>query len=217
MVSVKIECPCGQHYAFDVEPVDGQMTASVACPTCGADGTAAANAIIAGNLPPAAKRPPVRVTVPTPSPSRPSLAETHAQTEPPPRVRVGARELGLVDRATAETEARAKISWGDSQDDVIKYLMLQGISAPEAQELVQVMFKERLAALRVKGIRKIVTGFGMMCVPVIAWGTFAHIGIISLKLMAITVMVGLYGCWELLNGILILVAPRMESGRDVAE
>ena len=52
MVAVKIECGCGQHYAFNVEPVDGQMTSTVACPTCGADGTAAANAFIAQSPPP---------------------------------------------------------------------------------------------------------------------------------------------------------------------
>lgn len=42
-LEVKIECACGQHYAFDVEPVNGQMPSPVQCPTCGADGTAAAN------------------------------------------------------------------------------------------------------------------------------------------------------------------------------
>ena len=43
-ISVKIECDCGQHYAFDVEPINGQMPAPVCCPVCGADGTGAANA-----------------------------------------------------------------------------------------------------------------------------------------------------------------------------
>ena len=47
MTSVKVECDCGQRYAFDVEPVHGRMPAPVACPTCGADGTAKANAILA--------------------------------------------------------------------------------------------------------------------------------------------------------------------------
>ncbi len=47
---VKINCGCGQHYAFDVEPVAGRMPANVACPTCGADGTDAANTSIAQTL-----------------------------------------------------------------------------------------------------------------------------------------------------------------------
>ena len=43
MVPIKIECGCGQHYAFDVDPVNGRMPTSVACPECGMDGTDAAN------------------------------------------------------------------------------------------------------------------------------------------------------------------------------
>src|ERR1700744_1597972 len=46
MIPVKIECECGQHYAFEVEPVNGRMPSVIACPGCGADGTATANAII---------------------------------------------------------------------------------------------------------------------------------------------------------------------------
>ena len=51
MIPIKIQCGCGQRYAFDVEPVDGVMPSPVACPICGADGTTAANEIIAGILP----------------------------------------------------------------------------------------------------------------------------------------------------------------------
>ena len=47
MIPVKIECGCGQRYAFDVEPVNGRMPTPVVCPVCGMDGTAAANASIA--------------------------------------------------------------------------------------------------------------------------------------------------------------------------
>jgi UDP-N-acetylmuramyl pentapeptide phosphotransferase/UDP-N-acetylglucosamine-1-phosphate transferase len=47
MIPVKIQCSCGQRYAFDIEPLCGRMTTSVACPVCGADGTTAANEVIA--------------------------------------------------------------------------------------------------------------------------------------------------------------------------
>lgn len=52
MMTIKIGCSCGQNYAFDVEPVNGRMPASVACPVCGVDGTAAANEFIAQSSPP---------------------------------------------------------------------------------------------------------------------------------------------------------------------
>jgi len=45
-LSVKIQCGCGQRYIFDVEPDNGHMPTTVACPACGTDGTAAANAAI---------------------------------------------------------------------------------------------------------------------------------------------------------------------------
>src|SRR5438094_332625 len=45
-MEVKIHCPCGTRYKFDVEPVDAQLPGPVSCPTCGADGTGAANASI---------------------------------------------------------------------------------------------------------------------------------------------------------------------------
>jgi|GEM_PF-3427027 len=50
MIPVKIQCSCGQRYAFDIEPVCGRMTSPVACPVCGEDGTTAANQVIAFTL-----------------------------------------------------------------------------------------------------------------------------------------------------------------------
>src|SRR5436305_15271866 len=46
MLPIKIQCGCGQKYAFDVEPINGQMPYTVACPVCGVDGTEAANAAL---------------------------------------------------------------------------------------------------------------------------------------------------------------------------
>lgn len=204
MVSVKIECGCGQRYVFDVEPVNGRMASRVACPVCGADGTAAANSVIAAKL-----SPPV---APPAGPSRAAAEPVSASV--PAGVRVNARVLGLVDREAAASEARAKISWGDSREEVIRFLMLQGYAGEEAAELVRGFFRERLVALRVKGVRKIVLGLALMCVPVIAW--FAHLALISLKLMGAAIGAGLWGAWLVLNGVILVAAPRMESG-DVAE
>ena len=46
MMELKIRCDCGQKYKFDVEPVNGRMPFTVACPICGADGTEKANAVL---------------------------------------------------------------------------------------------------------------------------------------------------------------------------
>jgi hypothetical protein len=50
MIPIKIQCGCGQRYAFDIDPFCGRMPFPVACPVCGADGTVAANEVIAFTL-----------------------------------------------------------------------------------------------------------------------------------------------------------------------
>ena len=97
---------------------------------------------------------------------------------------------------------------------MINYLMLQGFSAPQASELVNVLIKERLAELRAKGTKKIVAGVALICVPITAWS--AHLPLISLKAMGAAFAVGLWGGWLVMNGIILVIAPKMESG-DVAE
>jgi hypothetical protein len=67
MISIKVQCVCGQKYAFEVELVNGRMPQPVQCPSCGADGTAAANEIIALTL--TAPRPILSVNRPATSSS----------------------------------------------------------------------------------------------------------------------------------------------------
>src|ERR1051326_4463939 len=114
MISVKIECECGQHYAFDVEPVNGRMPAPVACPACGADGSMAANEFIA-------KRLAVSVAIAAPVTSIPKPAIAPAA---PSRRGSAVPLTGQPDRTQIMFEARAKISWGDSPQHGIKYLII---------------------------------------------------------------------------------------------
>ena len=51
MTELKVLCGCGQKFKFDVEPVNGRMSFTVNCPVCGIDGTPAANAMLAQQLP----------------------------------------------------------------------------------------------------------------------------------------------------------------------
>ncbi|MGH7941053.1 MAG: hypothetical protein ACREFR_08295, partial [Limisphaerales bacterium] len=148
---------------------------------------------------------------PAPSTARLSVAARPAQRTAPAPGRPDPR-LGLVDRAQAEHEARAKAMWGDTKEQIISYLMIQGFNLSEANELAAKLSRERAGAIRDKGIRKIITGTGMMCVPIIALLFFLHIGIIPTKLFALTVMVGLAGLWLFVNGLLMAIAPKSERG-----
>ena len=203
MMPIKIECGCGQHYAFEVEPVNGKMPSSVACPACGIDGTAAANEIIAGQL----AQPAVAVA-PSPSPMR--IVKSPNSIAPAPVRR--AALPGQVSRTQAETEAKAKAMWGDSREEVIKYLMMQGFSLQEASEVAQAAFKERAATVRADGMRKIFKGLGLIGVPVVALIFFLSIRFIPIKLMAVAVAIGLWGVWLALSGLLMALAPKSEKG-----
>jgi hypothetical protein len=92
MIPVKVQCGCGQKYAFEVDPVDGHMPTAVKCPACGVDGTRSANEFIAQVLAmqpavatvvaaPVARAPAIRLTpsvaaaTPPPAPAPPSLPQ----------------------------------------------------------------------------------------------------------------------------------------------
>ncbi|HEY1662485.1 MAG TPA: hypothetical protein VGI03_08710 [Verrucomicrobiae bacterium] len=196
MVPIKIVCGCGQRFAFDVEPVNGQMPSAIACPACGGDATSAANEIIgqtyiAPIIPVAARVPVVVTASPTPKPTAP-VRRLPGQLEP----------------AHAEAEAKAKILWGDSKEEVIQFLMMQGFSVNDASELVQVAFKERAVAVRAEGIRKVFIGLGMMFGSVISL-PFARL---SFWLLGMAGIAGLSGFWMALNGTLMALAPKSEKG-----
>lgn len=228
MIPIKIQCGCGQRYAFDVEAVSGRMPYSVACPVCGVDGTGAANDYLAQAL-----TPPPAVATPAPSPAPPaplngaSLRVSVAPAAAPsvhlaaapasaPIQRGAVSHLPRVDRAQAEHEARAKVSWGDQPEAVLSYLMIQGLSFEEASALVKELFKERAATIRRNGFKKLAAGIGMMCVPVVALIGFLSVGEIPLKLFAITIMIGVWGAWKFLKACFMILAPKSEPG-DVAE
>lgn len=208
MIPIKIQCACGQRYAFEVEAVGGRMPSAVACPVCGADGTDAANAVIAQSTPPPAAEP--RASAPAPS------VRLAAATTPGFAQRGSVSNLPRTDRTQSEQEARAKVSWGDPPEAVTSFLMIQGFGYEEASALVQSMFKERAAAIRRNGFKKLAVGIALMCVPLVALAIFTSLGFILLKLFAITIMIGVWGAWKFLKALFMILAPKSEPG-DVAE
>ena len=56
MITIKIQCLCGQKYAFEVDPADALLAEAVQCPVCGADGTKVARGQIARFFPSTASR-----------------------------------------------------------------------------------------------------------------------------------------------------------------
>lgn len=215
MVPIKIDCECGQRYAFEVEPLNGKMPSAVTCPCCGADGTPAANDSISRQLfPTKPVTQPILQPIPVEEPAVPAQSPTHSmssasQRRPDPR-------LGLVSREQAEHEARAKAMWGDSREQIISYLMVQGFSHPEAIDMADDLFKERASAVRSNGISKMIKGGGLIGVAaLIAIGQVVA-GFFSTKLMGIAVLAAVYGAYLIIRGLLMVLAPKSEGG-DVAD
>lgn len=113
-------------------------------------------------------------------------------------------------------EAKAKISWGDTPDEVIKFMMMHGFTVDEARSQVNEMFNDRAATIRKTGFGKMVMSVPLMCVPLGALVVFHQIGVFSAKLFGLALMVGLYGVWLLIKGSIMFVSPKSESG-DVAD
>ncbi|HEY6226593.1 MAG TPA: hypothetical protein VI282_05670 [Verrucomicrobiae bacterium] len=266
MVPIKIQCGCGQRYAFQVEPVGGQMPAAVSCPKCGTDGTTAANAVLlqqfqpqpavavaTANGAPAAARVAVPVgagsqirvgapsapsTVSIPAPQAGGAAPSLRPTGAPSSVRVSGmappavaaaeatahapapaerkRLPGQLDPDRAAGEARAKIMWGDDPAEITKYLMSQGFSADEAKSTLAPMLADRAQMVRKAGVGRMFVGTGMMLLPVVSTIVCLIIGYFPIKLLAITVAIGIWGGWKFLSGLIMFLSPKSEKG-DVAD
>ena len=211
MIPIKIQCGCGQRYAFDAEPVEGRMASPVVCPACGADGTAAANELIAQSQAQPAAKVTARVV-----PKAPALHVASAGNPTPAPARRAGPLPGQLDRTQAEHEAYAKILWGDPPGEVVKFLMRQGISAADAQALVDPWFQERARTIRRNGMLKVILGVLMLCAPVVFLIVSLMAGRLLLMPFAVTIMVGFWGVYQIIKGIFMFFAPKSEAG-DVAE
>jgi len=110
---IKLNCQCGTRFSFDVEPVNGRMPIRVACPSCGLDGTDAANDLIAKVSPPqAAAQKPQFTILSEPAPLATAAApQSSLVPEPPqtqkPRLRVAGAATASHAHATAAAPAPA--------------------------------------------------------------------------------------------------------------
>lgn len=241
MIELKVHCDCGQKYKFDVEPVNGRMPFTVACPICKADGTARANALLQQMAVFKLVEPPPALTTasapvaPTAGPSRlrvnvaaPDSPPPPAAIAPPPipvRAAVAApapapatRPAGRTpgaqqpDRDQAEVEARAKILWGDAPDEVIHFLMLRGFTNEEASGKIRAMLKERRRTIRAKGIVKTIGGILLTCGAAGFLLTMLKYGFFSPFVLGLDGLACVCGLWMFLNGLWKIIAPGAQIG-----
>jgi hypothetical protein len=239
-VPIKLQCGCGQRYSFDVEPISNRMPTAVACPSCGADGTVAANAILAQRVQPQAV---IAVPAPVPvaavtTPGGVSAMQIAAaassvhrvsqaavvrvvptQTAPsaPVSAPVERKKLpGQMEPDRAQKEARSKILWGDEPAEVTRFLMSQGFSADEADDTIAPVLAERADAIRKAGTGKLFSGIGMIMVPIVTFLVMLSAGYLNIKILGVTVAIGLWGLSRGISGAIMLISPKSEKG-DVGD
>ncbi|MCC5790784.1 MAG: hypothetical protein JJT75_14225 [Opitutales bacterium] len=96
----------------------------------------------------------------------------------------------------AKIRARALVFWGDKREEVVAFLVEEGLAESQAEEIVSEYFGERLLYVRRKGLHKMLTAvlFILPALWVIAFGEpLSQIGTLML-------MLGLYGLWLMVGG-----------------
>jgi hypothetical protein len=117
MITIKVQCGCGQKYAFDVEPYNGRMPHTVACPVCGVDGTAAANQIIAQSMPSVPVAPPPtpvaapRLSIPSARANSPSVAPAPAPAAPEPAAQARSAIASVIRAAARDEDETDNDKW----------------------------------------------------------------------------------------------------------
>ncbi|HEY1172125.1 MAG TPA: hypothetical protein VGH19_12195 [Verrucomicrobiae bacterium] len=106
-----------------------------------------------------------------------------------------------------ENEARAKMTWGESPESVMTYIQLQGVEAADALVMMDSLKKERAANVRAEGIRKICIGSAMIAAPIAYLIVSLVIGVVLMKLMAVLILLGLWGVWKVIGGCINIFAP----------
>ena len=118
----------------------------------------------------------------------------------------------------AITEARARIIWGEASSSVRGFLVSNGIPDAAADTKIREFIAERSAEIRRLGIRSIFIGVTLVVASgclvaywVAAYGASILIGWqFTRAAFTILVLIGLYGVWKLLRGVIYLVTPQSE-------
>lgn len=114
------------------------------------------------------------------------------------------------------SEARARITWGETPQSVHSFLISSGMSRAEADAKLQQLIAERNREVRKVGLGRICAGIIILCaagVPI-----FILIGHPSqlfpakhARVICGLVLVGVYGIWQLVNGLMYFALPKSEQ------
>ena len=115
----------------------------------------------------------------------------------------------------AETEARAKIIWGESPESVMEFLRGKGCSPYEARDLVDSFLQERRASLRQEGFKKVALGSALLAASIIGCVIILTIQLDHIetgKAIGLIALPGVYGAWKLIDGATLILSPDTTRG-----
>jgi hypothetical protein len=110
-------------------------------------------------------------------------------------------------------EARAKIMWGDSTDDVEDWLTDNGLSSQQAADILDRCLEERDVEFRKRGFLEIIIGLALVVGPL----AFVGIMVLALRMIhaglaGLCYLVVLYGLYRLGRGVCWVVRGGRNRG-----
>lgn len=127
---------------------------------------------------------------------------------------------GSTYREKLETDARARIFWGDAQAEVVKYLVENGMDQKEVDGMVEAFVHERADTIRKMGFKKILIGTACVAAPMVPWIVLSamlhRFFMPPIMFACVPGSIGVYGLYSLFKGTMMYVMPDSETG-DVAE
>ncbi len=115
-------------------------------------------------------------------------------------------------------QARARITWGESQASVRDWLAAQGITEPWIDKILILVMAERSRSIRHKGLWDLFIGLTAIALGIgLAYGLVVIknvFGIVPMYGVIIAAGVALYGLYRILGGIARLILGGHVSGHD---
>jgi len=117
-------------------------------------------------------------------------------------------------------EARAKILWGETDEEVRSFLLSHDASRREADQAIAGFIEERLREIRRTGFRKVLIGVVLLglsaCGLVWFWQTIEsgmgrRRGGIGSGVLALLLLGLFFGIRKLVDGAIYLLRPQLES------
>jgi len=97
-------------------------------------------------------------------------------------------------------EARARIIWGSSLDEVAEWLESKGLDREKIARVVRICREERAAEIRKIGLRNVIIG-GLILLPSLVATLIFLLGFRQTRPAAFFGVCVVYGLWRLLEGL----------------